>query len=75
MDEIKTSGKHGVKLEEYKGEYQVVAYYDGFSQWAKFRVGKTIYTEKDRPVKIQLGNKETAIKVLQRLINEIDVPF
>jgi hypothetical protein len=72
---INTGGEHGVKLEEYQGIYSLTACYKGYSQWGKQKISKTEYSDKDRPVKVVLGNKETAVKALTELLNAISIPF
>jgi hypothetical protein len=71
---ITTDGKNGVKLEEYNGVYSISACYNGYVQWGKMKVSKTDYADKDRPVKVVLGNKETAAQVLRELLTAIGQP-
>jgi hypothetical protein len=84
MDIITTKGKEGVKLQEYKGVYSLISCYNNYAQWGKIKVSKEEYSEKDRPVKVTLGDKETAIKTLEHVIHylrgaapakEDEVPF
>ena len=70
-----------VKIEEYNGNYSLVAIYKNYPQWAKYQVGKDKYADKARPVKVELGNKATAILTLTAIANWIsggnkdDAPF
>jgi len=82
MDEaIKTLGKHGFYLDEYKGEWSLIAAYEGqdgklYKTWGKAKMGKTAYSDKDRPFKVILGDKKMAVAALQRAIEELsDTPF
>lgn len=84
MDEIiKTGEKTGLKVEEYKGIISLSAQREGngkyWAEWAKYRKGKDAYQEKDWPVKVSLGDKETALKALRDIYAVIepgqDVPF
>jgi len=68
---IETGEKTGVKLEEYKGVYSLTATNNGYQTWAKFKKNKTEYMEKDWPVKVILGDKQSALAALTLLIGEI----
>ena len=73
---IRTIGKCGIELTEYKGEYGLTACYEGrdgkfYQQRGKVRIGKDAYSEKDRPVKVILGDRATAIAVLETLIADL----
>ncbi len=75
-DEIRTIGKNGVLLTEYKGEFGLTACYEGkdgkfWAQWGKPKIGKDAYAEKDRPFKVILGDRPTAISVLKMLLREL----
>ena len=73
--EIQTTDFNGVKLSEYKGTYSIEALRAGddklFPVWAKYQKGRDEFQEKSWPVKVNLGDKETAIKVLKMLLDEI----
>jgi len=76
MEAIRTIGKCGIELTEWKGEYGLTACYEGkdgkfYQQWGKVRIGKESYSEKDRPVKVILGNRATAIATLNMLLKEL----
>lgn len=86
MAEYLTGEKDGVAVEEYNGKWSLVAMYNGYKQWAKYKIGKEKYGEKDFPVKVTLGNKDKAIEILTAILAEIrgdgsqpedpeDVPF
>ena len=82
LDEaIRTIGKQGFFVDEYKGEYSLTAAYEAtngtfYRTWAKEKVGKDKYSDKDRPVKVILGDKKTAAAVLQKVLSEFsDAPF
>lgn len=73
---IRTVGKYGVELTEYKGELSLVSLYEGSDgkfrkQWVKFHKGKNDYQEKDWPLKISLGDRKTAAVVLQVLLKQV----
>lgn len=75
-DSIRTTGKNGIEVSEYKGEFSLTATYEGkdgkmWQQWGKVRVGKDSYSEKDRPFKCILGDKTTAEAVLLTALKEI----
>ena len=76
---IKTIGKHGVELTEYKGEYGLTATYEGkdgkdYQQWGKVRIGRDSYSDKDRPVKVILGDREAALNALKTIIEALKSP-
>ena len=84
LDEaIRTIGKQGFFVDEYKGEYSLTAAYEAtngpfYRKWAKKRIGKDKYTDKGSPVKVILGDKKTAVAVLQKVIAELageETPF
>ncbi len=73
---IRTIGKYGIELTEYKGEFGLTACYEGqdgkfWQSWGRMRIGKDKYSEKDRPVKVILGDRATAIAVLETVIAEL----
>lgn len=85
-DAIRTIGKNGVELTEYNGEYGLTATIEGkdgknWQQWGKVRVGKDAYSDKDRPIKVILGPKETAVATCVMILKELtgmeytQVPF
>lgn len=80
-DAIRTVGKHGFFLEEYKGEYSLTAAYEAtngnyYKTWGKAKTGKDSYSDKDRPFKVVLGDKKTAAAALRKVLDEIeDAPF
>ena len=76
MDTIRTMGKNGVELVEYKGEYSLIASYEGtggkfWQKWGKERVGKDSYSDKDRPIKCVLGDKTTAAATCLLILQEL----
>lgn len=82
MESIGTGNGNGIKLEEYQGNFSLTSQRekDGnfYGQWATYQIGKDKHAEKDWPVKVALGDRETAIGVLQMLLAELqnqDVPF
>jgi hypothetical protein len=81
MDAISTGDGNGIKLEEYKGNYSLTAQRENngkyYPQWAKYQKGKNEHQEKDWPVKVTLGDKETAVGVLKMLLSELgeESPF
>lgn len=85
-DSIRTVGKNGIEVTEYKGEYSLTATYEGkdgkmWQQWGKVCVGQDSYSDKDHPIKVILGDKITAAAVLLTTLKEItgmdyiEVPF
>lgn len=77
MESIRTGNKNGVLLEEYKGTYSLQAQRESndgrfFTQWAKPQIGKDVYGDRAQPVKVVLGDKNTALGVLKDLIREIE---
>lgn len=81
MEVIATGDKSGIKLEEYKGSYTLVAHQENngkyWASWAKYKKGKDDYMDKDWPVKVTLGDKATAVGALKMLLKELgeDSPF
>ena len=92
MDEfIKTAGSQGLILQEYQGKYSLAAAWEGKEgkvnmKWAKEQKGKDEYAEKATPIKVSLGDRETAIATLKALLGQLgaaetgpmpddDVPF
>jgi hypothetical protein len=76
MSDVIATGKNsGVKLESYKDVYSLSAQNENNGKywpiWAKYKKGKDGYQDKDWPVKITLGNKETAIATLTMILKEI----
>jgi hypothetical protein len=71
----------GFKIEEYNGKFSLVAIRESngkqYATWAKYKLGKDKYAEKDWPVKIELGDKEAAIKAAQFILEKmgVDCPF
>lgn len=90
MEAINTGKQNGVRLDLYNDTYSLVSCRESndgqkfFDQWAKYHKTKDSYQDKDWPVKVVLGSKETATAVLLMLLKEItgndytdnkDVPF
>lgn len=76
MSIIKTVGKHGFEVTEYKSEIGLVATYEGsdgkdWQKWGRERVGKDKYSDKDRPIKVILGDAATATMALLAALLEI----
>ncbi len=76
MEAITTIGKNGVILDEYKGEIALILTREGsdgkhYKQYATYQMGKDKHAEKDWPVRVLLGDKQTAIKVLRALLAEL----
>jgi len=66
----------GAKLQKYKGIFELVAIKAGrdknYPVWAKYKKNKDEYQQKDFPVKVVLGDKQTAITNLKALISAIE---
>jgi hypothetical protein len=71
-DIIIVSDKIGIKVHEYNGKYSLQACYGNYVKWAKYRVGKDTYGDKDRPVEVELGDKATAVKTLTKILDIIE---
>ena len=56
-DIIEVTEKEGVIIEEYDGKFSLIACYNGYKQWGKYRVSKDSYSLKDRPIKVTLGTR------------------
>ncbi len=70
---IPTTKYDGLKLEEYKGAYSLLALRvnpdgDYWPVWAIYRKGKESYQDKAWPVKVNLGNRTEAIAALEQLL-------
>lgn len=65
----------GVRLEDYKGDFSLIRQRKGgdtwYPQWAKYQKGKDAFQDKAYPVKIVLGKKDEAIKLLQAIAIQI----
>ena len=75
-ESIRTIGKHGVEMQEYKGEFSLISVREGqdgkfYQQWARYRMGKEKYADKDWPIKVSLGDRATAAAVLQLLLKQV----
>jgi hypothetical protein len=75
---VQVTDKDSIDLSEYNGTYELISKYGEYQNWAKYRIGKDKYSEKDRPVKVTLGDKSTAVAtllaILERLTGEIYIP-
>jgi len=75
---IQVSDKESIDLSEYNGTYELISKYGEYQNWAKYRIGKGTYSEKDRPVKVTLGDKGTAVAtllaILERITGETYIP-
>jgi len=78
---IKVGVKSGVELQEYKGAYSIVS---GFQdeqgkvtfEWVRAEhwdkdMKKKVPNEKNSPLKVYIGNQETAKNVLKTLLEQI----
>jgi hypothetical protein len=74
-DIIEVTEKEGVKIEEYQGNYSLIAMKKSGDKWywksCKYKIGRDSYSEKDQPAKVTLGTKETAISVLGEILAEL----
>jgi hypothetical protein len=71
MAEYLTGEKDGIAVEEYNGKWSIIAMHNGYKEWAKYRVGKEKYADKDWTVKVNIGNRDKAIEVLTAILAEI----
>jgi hypothetical protein len=76
MSEIKTTDFDGIKLSEYQGKYSIEALRAKdekfFPVWAKYQKGRDEFQEKSWPVKVVLGDKESAIVTLKTMLDELE---
>jgi len=76
--EIKTTEYDGVELVEYQGKYSIEALRTKdekfYPVWAKYQKGRDEFQEKSWPVKIVLGDRETAIKALKMMLDALETP-
>ena len=74
--EIKTTDFDGIKLSEYQGKYSIEALRAKdekfFPVWAKYQKGRDEFQEKNWPVKVVLGDKESAIVTLKTMLDELE---
>jgi hypothetical protein len=75
-ESIRTVGKNGIEVQEYKGEFSLIATHEGkegkfWQDWGKVKIGKDSYSDKDRPIKVLLGDKVTAVATLLMVLKEI----
>jgi len=86
MDEIfiRVSGYQGVIVNNYNGKYSLNSAWEGKDgkinmNWAREQVKKDEFKEKATPIKVYLGEKESALKALREIYAVIepnqDVPF
>jgi len=81
MSEIKTTDYDGVTLSNYQGKYSIESLRSKddkfFPVWAKYQKGRDEFQEKSWPVKVVLGDKESAILTLRTMLAELedDVPL
>jgi len=74
---ISTRNGNGIILEEYKGNYSLSSMREGQdgvfrAQWATYQLGKDKHADKDWPVKVNLGDRATAIGALKMLLAELE---
>ena len=74
--EIKTTDFDGIKLTAYQGKYSIEALRAKddklYPVWAKYQKGRDEFQEKSWPVKIILGEYESAVKALREMLIELD---
>lgn len=74
--EIKTTDYDGVTLSEYQGKYSIEALQAKdekfYLVWAKYQKWRDEFQEKSWPVKVVLGDKESAIKTLRTMLAELE---
>ena len=70
--------KNGVALEEYGGKFSLVRAYQDREDGVRLKWG---YPQKDKapiekavPWKVELGDRDTAVSVLNRFLIELDAP-
>jgi hypothetical protein len=76
MEAIRTGEKDGIELQEYKGGYSLVSHREGSDgkmrpQYALYQKGRDAYQEKAWPIKCSIGDRKTAIGVLESLLREL----
>lgn len=77
MSDFKTDEFNGVRLTEYNGKYSIEALKaakDGkfYPVWARYQKGKDELQEKSWPVKVVLGDYESAVLVLTALLKQLE---
>jgi hypothetical protein len=81
---IRVSGSQGVIVNNYNGKYSLNSAWEGKDgkvnmNWAREQVKKDEFKEKATPIKVFLGDKESALKALREIYEAIepgqDVPF
>jgi hypothetical protein len=75
-DFIRTNNTNGIVLQVYKDILSLAAAWEGtdgkvMMRWAKNQKGRDQYDEKATPVKVVLGNQETATATLLMLLKNI----
>jgi hypothetical protein len=73
---MNTTDKDGIVVEEYKGVYSLISTRAGsdgkqYKQYATYQTGKDKHADKDWPVKVVIGDKETAIKTIAAIYKEL----
>ncbi len=69
----------GLILDEYNGQYSLIATTQGkdgtsYKRWvflAKSEDRQLVATKKKLPMSVRLGNRETAIRVLEQILTEL----
>lgn len=82
--QISITDKIGIELEEYNNKFALASTYTGSDgvgrkEWCKKQMGRDKYADKASPIKVFLGDRETAIKALKDILEAIggaqEVPF
>ena len=69
---IEIGNGNGIELSEYNGTFSLISCRESngtmYQQWAKYRVAKDKFADKEWPVKVTLGDKKEAISALTELL-------
>lgn len=75
-DFIEIGKDRAIKLEEYQGAYSITQHrkYNEKWYWQAVRTikGKSDVSEKDSPAKVQLGDRETAMRALNAMLDSLE---
>ena len=73
---IEVGDGKAIKLEKYKGNYSITQhrFYQGKWYWkeCKVKLGMNSVAEKFSPMKVELGDVETARAALNKMLDELD---
>ena len=73
---VRTSEKGGFEVQEYNGKWSLCSAWEGKDgtvrvNWGKRQMGKDQYSEKATPIKVDLGDAQTATGALLSALKQI----